>query len=1594
MGIGLYSEDIVNDLLKVKKAVTPDVAKQFSNLNQKAYNVPGPLLRSAAEQNVDDNFFNELQQRVNERDQSSWSKIKNAAYSNIGITSDVGIPTLLLKAVGSGFLWAWENTIPRAARAAELLQSDRATNLKDAWADADVDDPFSRYVTARKEGRSVDIGDGFLSVRSDPEKTATYQQLIDEGVSAEIARTVALRQLGKPIFEEYIEEAENKVQFTGARAEALRKRGITPTVTPGRFLFKPLEFIAGPQTEAYDFMTGVIDLALNWYADPANRALKGISAVSAKRAKFGLGKQKTFSALTTEQADQMGFLERGLQKVARQESVEDYLASDDMVPFLAWMFDNRKNPSTILEQSNFSLTRLAETAPGYGSKQFTQFYSRLKNLDKRGKLTDDIAKADAVRKILKPNVLAAATDMAVPSVKKAGTFRTAISNTFGKQSRFGFDAERQFGQVYDNTQLDVNNLDYLLTNYVKYMKFSGVEEKVRNIRANNLLEGIERIGDNQLARANFVAGAIKSDLARQRTYKLKQLKDAGASTKETEKFVELSTKTAAGYLESAQDIGRYYGSMDVSMPVTFKKEFIKYQTETLGLSAQKAEDLFRASYRYPTFENHLITSITLPAPSAVIKADRALLKGFSNQLGKVIDTIGESAVTTLFDNYYSSLFKPLALLRVAYLVRVQLEEQARLAASGINSLYKHPIQYIANQIAKTYKNAEGFLPGSQIYKLGLGKVQINQGFTDRQLKSVGRNNPLADGYDLKGKEHSFFNRAFYADFQGSASDPLARRIALIESSLTDNKELAYSRLIKELKTEGNPLRETMINVSGGDGNPLAILKTTPVDAKVYDELVTDFVYTQRAQLHALLGGGVIDKSAQAVTPVSNWVTSPANDELLQAFTNRKFTSKGGVEVDLNLENIGKVDELTIKRFRAGDDTVQRAIYDEVIAAEKKTQELFLNKFNPKEILPDEYLVKVPKKLDATTRSKWDRATSFGFKWLSEKPANELTRNPAFFGFYYDNTTKLIAVSSEKIKKTIIAGAKKDGVSKKVLKQMENTPSAGAQGIKDAQLISKLAVSKATEQTLDLLYDISKKGDFWQTTRFIFPFGGAYQEIFQTWARLTKANLQFATRPTQLSVSGIKPNPVFDSEGTKGFFYANPTNGEMVFGYPGEGLVENWMLGGDSDNVKVNLPLYASSVNLAASVLPGVGPVVRLPASFLLKNYPEEGFINKMIFGDFEPPDIKDPEELAKAAGAYPAWLEKLSKVVLPKDENTVGAFGNTVMDTYRAMIYAGIISDRPEDREAGLEKAVQQARYVYLVRFVSQFVGPAGVSSPLYELETKNGDFYFFQTLADDYREIKKQVLGDDTEATRIFIERYGINPIALTVGKTTTVMKRPVTEEGSRWLRESEDIYKEYPLVAFYANPEPSYSDLEWGQIKENYLEGAAVPRSPRQHAALQAKIKGFVEFTQWQRDLGIENDNSNAARALKKQYQDNLAQTYWGYGFDTIVGLPERPTINMQIEELERMARDPRLEKYEAIKGLQAYLARRQIIIDEVEKATGSKTIWKQSDNYIGMRELLREYGDYLVIQYPQFNSVFQNLLKSELQGEFTDKILAGEV
>ena len=110
------------------------------------------------------------------------------------------------------------------------------------------------------------------------------------------------------------------------------------------------------------------------------------------------------------------------------------------------------------------------------------------------------------------------------------------------------------------------------------------------------------------------------------------------------------------------------------------------------------------------------------------------------------------------------------------------------------------------------------------------------------------------------------------------------------------------------------------------------------------------------------------------------------------------------------------------------------------------KKMFLNKYNPQNLLPDSYRVTIPPPVDAATKSRWDKATAWGFKWLSQIPANEASRAPAFFGYYYKNIQSLIPTVTEGLKKKIITKAKQDGVNKKLIKQMENTPSAGKSGI--------------------------------------------------------------------------------------------------------------------------------------------------------------------------------------------------------------------------------------------------------------------------------------------------------------------------------------------------------------------------------------------------------------------------------------------------------------------------------------------------------------------------------------------------------------------
>jgi flavin-binding protein dodecin len=607
------------------------------------------------------------------------------------------------------------------------------------------------------------------------------------------------------------------------------------------------------------------------------------------------------------------------------------------------------------------------------------------------------------------------------------------------------------------------------------------------------------------------------------------------------------------------------------------------------------------------------------------------------------------------------------------------------------------------------------------------------------------------------------------------------------------------------------------------------------------------------------------------------------------------------------------------------------------------------------------------------------------------PTNAMSRIPVFKSSYWKKSEELISVSSEAVKEKIIKGAEKAGLNKKTINRMKATKSAGDAGIDDAELIEVMAKGFGVETTKKLLYDITQERRFWEASRWLFPFGNAYQEVLTTWLGIMKNNPNVIARTGTIWDGAAQENDTFGPTG-KGIFYKNPINGQVVFNYPGTGLLQDWMFkDAPNKDVRVNMPVYAESINIAAGLLPGFGPVIQIPAAFLFRNFPEEGLVNKILFGEFPPLDVNNKDEWTKALGLKPAWADKFIQLIFNKGENAQGAYGNTVIDVYKALLYSGQIDDSTEEKaKEGMQKAVDTAKQVFLFRAVSQFLGPAGAASPIYEITDKNFNYFMFETLADEYRKIKEANNYDDALATEIFVDTYGLNPLPLTVAKTVTIEKRPTTIDGANWMKDNMELYDNYPLVAWYLEPPPSYAEFSFDAYKKALLEGTREYRTPEQFQIAKNKLLGSVALEQYERQIGIIGNNTAPAKALRDAKKKELEQRYWGYGQPGIAGSPVQPSIDTQIDQLIKMTQDPELQSFETIQAAKKYLEIRQQIIDRLVAAGKSKTIWKTSKDYAGVRAALRSEATKLIQETPKFGPMFDTLLSRELEPEYEDNLL----
>jgi hypothetical protein len=660
----------------------------------------------------------------------------------------------------------------------------------------------------------------------------------------------------------------------------------------------------------------------------------------------------------------------------------------------------------------------------------------------------------------------------------------------------------------------------------------------------------------------------------------------------------------------------------------------------------------------------------------------------------------------LADFVTQQAFKPLVLLRGAWTIRVVGEEQIRLAASGMTSMFAHPLSHLA--LAMGHK----------------GQLDIKgdlMSLADEHVEAMSRGS--AGWKDRKGvvrvRDRVVLNR----------DDPNhAPRIA---EALADELGKLHSDPI---------MRRVMNGLGDGDLTPTPGLTGL---AAVKDWFFNGTGRKFRKEIRAADKGG--DRAWLDVKVAADGSINSA-DGYIDSLLERAKTTAGGDQRLLDAIATGQVNGQPLTVLAAGG---QRIPNRKAIGELQK----ILDEGAGPQYVPGSRLVHVKDNAANEIIRMYDDAVEFAFNFLMSRPTNFLSRSPAFKQFYWKRNAELIPMMDPETQQQAIRVARETGLSSKLIKQMEKRAATGSGklNVADADTVAK---AFALDSTRKLLYDLTNRNQFFDITRVVFPFGEAWKEVATTWARIATVDNPVATRRAQQIVTGLRSA---DSDGDgEGFFYTDPQTGEEVFNYPFSGWINEKATGMPG---ALKAPVQGLNI-FATSVIPGVGPVVQITAGRFIPERPEWDGARDLIlpFGE------KDTSG-GIAESFLPAWFQKWRTAMGKNSADQDRQFANAVMHMSRYLVSTGEFSmDSPEEQARLLRTATSRAKRLFAIRGAAQFFVPSP-PTPEFVAKDKNGDALQSIRLVEEYRKLQDE---DYRTATERFIEKFGEGAFLTTVSMTS----------------------------------------------------------------------------------------------------------------------------------------------------------------------------------------------------------------------------------
>ena len=597
---------------------------------------------------------------------------------------------------------------------------------------------------------------------------------------------------------------------------------------------------------------------------------------------------------------------------------------------------------------------------------------------------------------------------------------------------------------------------------------------------------------------------------------------------------------------------------------------------------------------------------------------------------------------------------------------------------------------------------------------------------------------------------------------------------------------------------------------------------------------------------------------------------------------------------------------------------------------------------------------------------YDKATDWFFNEIYGTVTTKLERNPVFRQYYYEEVGKLIDRLAPAEAEKFLAQVEKKAAAlkispeeylgdKKILQQMRaSTKTVGDVTIEELDDYAKYV---ALNNMKELLYDASGKTNLQDALRIIMPFAPAWKEVISTYAAFLKSNPIGTGRSFQRIYTGIA-NADPDNDG-RGFFYHDPTTNELMFTFPGSGTLAKALTGLDA-----TLEAPVSRLSQGIQAFPALGPMAQIAASRILAKRPDTDFLREV----FLPYGTKG----VGALNPVPNYLQKLYSAGFGSEDDLNSIFGNTYIETLRALSASGDYDLDSRDEVKQLEKdAEYKARILTAFRAVSQFAGPTAGTTE-FKVRTDMGDMFVSSLVKEFYDMQADPKIGYD-KALPLFLQTYG-DEMALYVSSKSRSLAvgLEATAEFGKWENENKGLIEDFPEVARYFAP--AGSDFSFAVYDRQLKEGLRVKLTDDQLIELAQQRIGSAKFRQARQQIGPYP--SAAAKETLKKYRSFLASKYPGF--------PEFAEFQVgkyynDVNDLKKIVFDPRIADTSTGKAVREYLLAREQAI----AASGStEQGFRQAKSAARLRDGLVALGVSLSEQEPNFARIFDRLLASEVE------------